>query len=431
MAVTFFIKSKAKERSSVGVSINFDGMDRIVLTLPNLQVNTKEWENGGMKLTRGKQENSYIQNDLNEFQNKVDRFYREFRRVNESNPTKVDIVTYLKSDVKLEDYFKPKNITLMIPMIWKTIKERETGAELNNGKKYQRGSIDNYESMIRAFERFQKHRRKSVTNVEIVTREFILGFENYLTNVENLKLNTVGDRLKNLKTFISLYSKRGFLPHNPFIKYSIKIPKEPSTSIALDKDEMKDMYELDLSDNPQWDLIRDQFLVLCWTGLRISDFSQFNSFDRGDDEVITLHNEKTDTEIHIPIFPMAKRILDKYDGRFPKMLNEQTLNEEIKEIGKLVPGLNRSIQIKYTKGGVVIKETLKRYQLLVLHCARRTLATMLVTELGTDLSTVCLITGHKSIKTLEIYLKHNNKNALTGVINKVRALEESLIPDFV
>jgi site-specific recombinase XerD len=427
MAVTFFIKSKTKERSSVGVSINFDGMDRIVLTLPNLQVNTKEWENGGMKLTRGKQENSYIQNDLNEFQNKVDRFYREFRRVNESNPTKVDIVTYLKSDVKLEDYFKPKNTTLMIPMIWKTIKERETGAELNNGKKYQRGSIDNYESMIRAFERFQKHRRKSVTNVEIVTREFILSFENYLTNVENLKLNTVGDRLKNLKTFISLYSKRGFLPHNPFIKYSIKIPKEPSTSIALDKDEMKDMYELDLSNNPLWDLVRDQFLVLCWTGLRISDFSQFNAFDRGDEEVITLHNEKTDTEIHIPIFPMAKRILDKYNGRFPKMLNEQTLNEEIKEIGKLVPGLNRSIQIKYTKGGVVIKETLKRYQLLVLHCARRTLATMLVTELGIDLSTVCLITGHKSIKTLEIYLKHNNKNALTGVINKVRALELSLV----
>jgi len=427
MAVTFFIKSKTKERSSVGVSINFDGMDRIVLTLPNLQVNTKEWENGGMKLTRGKQENSYIQNDLNEFQNKVDRFYREFRRVNESNPTKVDIVTYLKSDVKLEDYFKPKNTTLMIPMIWRTIKERETGVELNNGKKYQRGSIDNYESMIRAFERFQKYRRKGITNVEIVTREFILGFENYLTNIENLKLNTVGDRLKNLKTFISLYSKRGFLPHNPFIKYSIKIPKEPSTSIALDKDEMKDMYELDLSGNPQWDLVRDQFLVLCWTGLRISDFSQFNSFDRGDEEVITLHNEKTDTEIHIPIFPMAKRILDKYNGRFPKMLNEQTLNEEIKKIGKLVHGLNRSIQIKYTKGGVVIKETLKRYQLLVLHCARRTLITYLVTELGIDLSTVALISGHKSIKTIEIYLKHNNKNALTGVINKVRALEESLV----
>jgi integrase len=427
MAVTFFIKSKTKKKTSVGVSINYDGMERIVLTLPNLQVSPTEWENGGMKLTRGKQENSYIQNDLNEFQNKVDRFYREFRRVNESNPTKQDIVTYLKSDVKLEDYFKPKNTTLMIPMIWKTIEERETGVELNNGKKFQRGSIDNYESMIRAFERFQKYRRKGITNVEIVTREFILGFENYLTNVENLKLNTVGDRLKNLKTFISLYSKRGFLPHSPFIKYSIKIPKEPSTSIALDKDEVKDLYELDLSYNPLWDLVRDQFLVLCWTGLRISDFSQFNAFDRGDEEVITLHNEKTDTEIHIPIFPMAKRILDKYNGRFPKMLNEQTLNEEIKEIGKLVPGLNRAIQIKYTKGGVVIKENLKRYQLLVLHSARRTLITYLVTELGIDLSTVALISGHKSVKTIEIYLKHNNKKALTGVINKVRALEESLV----
>ncbi len=243
MAVTFFIKTKNKEKSSIGVSINYDGMERIVLTLPNLQVSPKEWENGGMKLTRGKQENSYIQSDLNEFQNKVDRFYREFRRVNESNPTKEDIVTYLKSDSKLEDYFKPKNTILMIPMIWKTIKERMNGEELNNGKRFERGTIDNYESLIREFERFQKYRRKGITNVEIVTREFILSFENYLTNVMNLKLNTVGDRLKNLKTFINLYTKRGILPHNPFIKYSIKIPKEKSTSIALDNDELNDMYE--------------------------------------------------------------------------------------------------------------------------------------------------------------------------------------------
>ncbi|MHA8103791.1 tyrosine-type recombinase/integrase [Aquirufa nivalisilvae] len=401
-------------------------MQRIVLTLPNLQVSPKEWENGGMKVTRGKHENFHIQNDLNEFQNKVDRFYREFRRMNESNPTKEDIVTYLKSDTKLEDYFKPKNTILMIPMIWKTIKERETGVELNNGKKYERGTIDNYESMIRAFERFDKYRKKGITNVEIVTREFVLSFENYLTNVEKLKLNTVGDRLKNLKTFISLYSKQGILPQNPFIKFNIKIPKEPSTSIALDKQELQDLYDLNLSDNPHLELVRDQFLVLCWTGLRISDFSQFNSFDRSSQEVITLHNEKTDSEIHIPIFPMAKRILDKYNGRFPRMIKEQKLNESIKVIGKMVPGLNRSIQIKYTKGGEVVKETLKRYQLLVLHCARRTLATMLVTELGIDLSTVCLITGHKSIKTLEIYLKHNNMNTLTGVINKVRAMEESI-----
>ena len=427
MAVTFFIKTKNKEKSSIGVSINYDGMERIVLTLPNLHVSPKEWENGGMKLTRGKQENSYIQSDLNEFQNKVDRFYREFRRVNESNPTKEDIVTYLKSDSKLEDYFKPKNTILMIPMIWKTIKERMNGEELNNGKRFERGTIDNYESLIREFERFQKYRRKGITNVEIVTREFILSFENYLTNVMNLKLNTVGDRLKNLKTFINLYTKRGILPHNPFIKYSIKIPKEPSTSIALDKDELQDMYDLDLSENPQRELIRDQFLVLCWTGLRISDFAQFNSFERGKEKIITLHNEKTDSEIHIPIFPMAERILDKYNGRFPKMVNEQTMNEEIKEIGKMVPGLNRSIQIKYTKGGVVVKETLKRYQLLVLHCARRTLVTKLVVELGIDLKTVSLISGHRSITTLEIYLKHNNKNALTEVIDKVRALEESMI----
>lgn len=171
------------------------------------------------------------------------------------------------------------------------------------------------------------------------------------------------------------------------------------------------------------ELVRDQFLVLCWTGLRISDFAQFNSFDRRDEKVITLYNEKTDSEIEIPIFPMAKRILEKYNGRFTKMVTEQRMNITLKEIGRLVPGLNRSIQVKYTKGGEVVKKSVPRHTLLVLHCARRTMATMLVTEYDIDLSTICLITGHKSIKTLEIYIKHTKKDALSNVIEKVKAID--------
>ena len=50
---------------------------------------------------------------------------------------------------------------------------------------------------------------------------------------------------------------------------------------------------------------------------------------------------------------------------------------------------------------------------------------MLVNELGIGLIAICLITGHKSIRTLEIYLKHNNKNSLKGEINKVRASQHN------
>ena len=72
MAVTFFIKSKTKERSSVGVSINFDGMDRIVLTIPDLKISPCDWENGRMITGRGKQLNYQIQRDLDSFKDKVE-----------------------------------------------------------------------------------------------------------------------------------------------------------------------------------------------------------------------------------------------------------------------------------------------------------------------------------------------------------------------
>ena len=127
MAVTFFIKSKTKERSSVGVSINFDGMDRIVLTLPNLQVSPNEWENGGMITGRGKQTNYQIQRDLDSFKDKVELFFKEFNHVNGSKPDKNNILQYLKSNKKLADYLTPNSIKLILPIIHEIIEKRKSG----------------------------------------------------------------------------------------------------------------------------------------------------------------------------------------------------------------------------------------------------------------------------------------------------------------
>jgi integrase len=187
---------------------------------------------------------------------------------------------------------------------------------------------------------------------------------------------------------------------------------------------MKELFELDLNENPRLEVVLDQFLVLCWTGLRISDFKSFNDIPK-DDDVITITNKKTGELAHIPIFNQTRLILNKYNGRFPKTISEQKMREYLKEIGLMIPSLKRSIEVTFTKGGVTQKEIKKRYELLSLHVARRTCATHLA-SINIPYHEIMLITGHKSLKNFEIYIKVNKKNVLKSMISKVSDYENSL-----
>ena len=80
MGVRYFIKEKKQEKSPIGMSINYQGIERIVLTISELRVKPSEWDDGRMKTGRGKQENAYVQNELNRIQLEIDNFYHEYMR---------------------------------------------------------------------------------------------------------------------------------------------------------------------------------------------------------------------------------------------------------------------------------------------------------------------------------------------------------------
>ena len=88
-------------------------------------------------------------------------------------------------------------------------------------------------------------------------------------------------------------------------------------------------------------------------------------------------------------------------------------------IGSKVDKLKRSVEVEYTKGGKRIKERKPRYALLGLHTCRRTLATSLYRH-DIALDEICLVTGHRSIKTLKKYLKVTEREVLSNVLKKVQ-----------
>jgi len=425
MGVSFYIKpSQQKPTGSVHCSVKFNGVERFVFRIPDLAVNKKDWGKGRMKSGRGVNNSSTVQRLLDKIKNNIEEFQREFWIHKNRRPDKEEIMKYITSNVELKDYFPTKKVSDILVQIQKIIDDRESGKILNQGKLFAKTTIRNYRSNLNKMTAYCKHlNQKTISSSDIINKEFILGFENFLTIEKKLKLNTVGEGLKTLKSFLEVLYLQDVIPYNPFCKFKISPAKEETTSIALEEEELEELYQLDLSHNPTLELVRDQFVVLCWTGLRISDFKAFNDIPK-DQLVININNKKTNQDSGVPIFPMAQSILQKYNGHFPRMISEQKMNDYLKEIGKMTKGLNRHIQESYTKGGERVRNIKKRYELLSLHVGRRTLITNLVTWGFSDRDCM-LVSSHRTQKNLSIYVKNNKKNRLESMITKVIELEKN------
>ncbi len=413
MGVSFNIKEKKQEKSPIGMSINYPGVERIQLTIAELRVKPSEWEKGRMKTGRGKHENSYIQQELNRIQLEIDNFYHEFMRFHGEYPSRQDFIDFIKSGMKKEGFFKPKAVITLIPLIEDLVKRRLEGRDLNKGKRFKNGTIDNYISMIKALKGYESKRKTKFTTINIIRKETLTDFQNYLTVDLEMKQNTIGDRMKNFKTFLEVLTQNEVISFNPFKKYSITIPKERASTIALNENELQGLIELDLSYNPTYELVRDKFYLLCQIGVRISDFNTFMKYAKNN-EIVRIYNQKTGSEIQIPISKKARLILEKYNYDLPE-ISEQKMNSYIKIIGEMVPALQSLVQIRYTKGGRGIVENVTKYSQISIHTSRRTLITTLRNG-GMDSGGVTIMSGHATEEMVSTYYKNDGSRNLKQIL---------------
>ena len=115
-------------------------------------------------------------------------------------------------------------------------------------------------------------------------------------------------------------------------------------------------------------------------------------------------SEKTGEICEIPAFETLKSVAEKYNYNFPEPINDIIVLKEIKHICKMLPTMNVNLEKSFLKGGTRYRDILKKYQMIVIHTARRTLATILV-EYGLPYEQVMKITGHKKLSTLQKYIK--------------------------
>ena len=244
-------------------------------------------------------------------------------------------------------------------------------------------------------------RKKTKLKFASIDIDFYNAFVKFLKS-KNYAPNTIGTRIKILKTFLSNAKEAGRPVVDDFKKRAFAKPKEETESVYLSETELKDMYRIDLGKSPKLDRTRDLFLIGAYTGLRFSDLSQLSQ-DNIQSQTISIRTIKTDTTVVIPLHPIVSEILKKYEYRLPRIPSNQKFNEYLKDVARLA-GIEEPVRIEKTKGEFKIKKPVPKYNLVSAHTARRSFATNAYLS---DVPTVSImrILGHKTESAFMRYIK--------------------------
>ena len=212
--------------------------------------------------------------------------------------------------------------------------------------------------------------------------------------------NSVGKYIRTLKVMLNEALREGLNSNTDFTNFHVF--SEEVDNIYLDECELQKIKELDLKNTPHLDRVRDWFLLLSWTGCRFSDLEKISKTDIKDG-FITFRQQKTNTKVTIPLYPVVSEILEKYECQMPDIISNQKFNDYIKELGKLA-GINDNEVITKTIGGKLTSESLPKYELISSHTGRRSFCTNMYKR-GLPTLMIMSISGHKTEKSFLKYIK--------------------------
>ena len=229
---------------------------------------------------------------------------------------------------------------------------------------------------------------KSDMRLKDITPSFVEDYQNYC--LKNLKTSTANKEMKMLKKIFAFAVSERHIEVSPF---QIRLKEDKLEYHPLTPTEIDMMFNKEI-ENERISMVRDLFIFQCYTGLSYIDMATLTKEDIVDD-IIIKRRKKTDVKSIIPLLPISKSILEKYDYRLP-IISNQKYNAYLKVLG----------------------DTCGCRMILHSHLARHTYATLLLNK-GVDMVTVSKTMGHSNSKITERIYAEMRKNTVVDNILKV------------
>ncbi len=350
------------------------------------------------------------------------------------------ISVVLVNDEKYEDYAPPGNVErpprhlkysreMQIPskpkeLLRFKIKEMESGANRNNGRKFSSSTIMQWKNFLKLLHRYEQVNAE--IDFESIDNSFWDHFKQFCEE-EGLMPKSTNKYLAVFRALIAYAQSNGIKVSDKALSSYRKVPifdDDTKARTYLNERELQALYEMKLTGVK--DRVRDIFMLGCYLGQRVSDYNNLTRDDftttRRGNKVVSFTQEKTNNAVVVPIiYDNVYAIARKYNYNFPR-LSHGVINRYIKEIlaelSIAVPSLRQTmrtaitlkeqmaesqgkLQFKRDAKGYVVKP---RYEMVSTHTARRSCITNLYLSNRFSISQLMSISGHKSERAFNEYI---------------------------
>ena len=281
-----------------------------------------------------------------------------------------------------------------------------TRVHISKGTPMAPKTIFQFDNLKRHLENYERAKKIKIDFYKI-DLTFYNDFVDYLTIKLKLAPNTIGKLITNLKVFLREAFDEGISTNNIFTNRRFRSISSEADTIYLNTIEIKEIIDLDLSNNFKLDKVRDLFVLGCYTALRFEDLISIKP-ENIIDGMIEIIQYKKKEKVTIPIRPEAEKILSKYNYTTPSISN-QKFNEYIKDVVKLCKSLEVEQTKKEIKGGKQIILKKPKYEFVSSHTARRSFATNEYRAQDLTLRQIMAITDHATEKSFYRYIRMKPK----------------------
>lgn len=265
-----------------------------------------------------------------------------------------------------------------------------------------------------------------------VNKKFSLAFQKWC-QLQGYDHNTMVKSLKTIRTICQHALDRGARldPSWQLITKSLKYQKmEP---IFLTLEEIRLINEKPMP-TERLDIARDWLVISCFTAQRVSDFLKFskeNIVELEGVKFIDITQQKTDSQVLLPLMPEVIKILDKRGGEFPPLFskngpsNEAMYNLQVKKVCEHA-GINKIVTTKIKNQETNRYEIVEvaKYEAVSSHIGRRSYATNYYGKIPTSL--LISATGHSSETQ---FLRYVGKKPTHNALALARAMKNLLNSD--
>lgn len=422
-SIKFYCRANAGKsgKSSIYLIYRFNQEARLSFNTGE-SINPKNWLKMRQEVNKNEEGFETINANLNSFNKKFLDLISEIEKLNiEPNPAIINQKFY-NPDWR-PNMFLDKEVKKLSRNIYDVFDRFIASKKGNVKDEVVRG----YNTLRRHLKAYERHARLSLSLEQINTFDFYNKFKSFLSNevvlpnkTIGLKDNTVGKQIKVIKHFLRYCEDSGIIGKADTRLF--KVLRVEVDNVYLTDDELKKIYDLDLSESPELIKFRDVFLIGCYTGLRFSDYSSIIPANVNED-YISLTQKKVKASVIIPLAITAKKLLEKYDNNISALKIKKDFNTNVRFICKKAKIAN-DVEIVTSKGIERISKVYKKHELIASHTARRTFCTneYMKNDLAPHL--IMKISGHKQERDFMRYIKSTNMEAAELMLKIIREREK-------